>query len=84
MALASCKAAAFELGAHRISRQADQAVLVQVYAAGIVTSGATKDLVWSRSPPSPLVPDTDRERPSHYSESFAAAGDDWYIAHSSN
>lgn len=72
------------VGGHRVERLSGGRVQVTIWGAGIVTSGATKDLVWSPSPPSPLVADTDRERPTRYTVNYAAAPGGWYIEHTSN
>jgi len=72
------------VGAHRVELDADGRVRISLYCAGIVSSGVTKDLVWSPSIPSPLVSDTDRGRPSNYTVNYAALGDFWYVEHSSN
>jgi hypothetical protein len=72
------------IGGHRAERDRDGRVRVTIYGAGIVTSGTSKDLLWSPAPPTPLVADTDRDRPARYVVNYAALEDDWYIEHTSN
>ncbi len=72
------------IGGHRVERGRDARVRVMIYGAGIVTSGTSKDLLWSPAPPAPLVADTDRGRPASYVVNYAALDDGWYVEHSSN
>jgi len=72
------------VGGYRIEQHAGIATIA-LFRAGIVTSGASKNLVYApREAPSPVVVDTDRARPAHYTVSYAALGDGWYVEHSSN
>lgn len=72
------------VGGYRVGRAADAAE-ISIFRTGNVASGATKGFVLARSgAPSPVVPDTDRERASGEFISFAALGDGWYVVHESN
>jgi hypothetical protein len=72
------------VGGYRIEHHGD-ATTIALFRAGIVTSGASKDLVYSpHEVPSPVVADTDRDRPAHYTVTYAALGSGWYVEHSSN
>jgi hypothetical protein len=72
------------VGGYRIEHYAD-ATMIALFRAGIVPSGSSKNLVYApRDAPSPIVADTDRDRPAHFTESYAALGGGWYVEHSSN
>jgi hypothetical protein len=72
------------VGGYRIEHHGD-ATTIALFRAGIVPSGSSKNLVYApRDAPSPIVADTDRDRPTHFSESYAALGGGWYVEHSSN
>ncbi|MFT3698503.1 MAG: hypothetical protein QM831_35490 [Kofleriaceae bacterium] len=57
---------------------------VAMFSAGIVTSGIGKSLVWTMRAPTPIVDDTDRDRPVKFAIRYAVAGEHWYIEEMSN
>lgn len=72
------------VGGYRIHQHAG-AVTISLSRQGIVTSGASKDLVYKPGQaPSPVVLDTDRDRSQRYTVNYAALGGGWFIEHSSN
>jgi hypothetical protein len=70
------------IGGDRAARR-DSGVTVGLYRAGMVTSGVGKNVIWTPTPPAPLVADTDRDRPNSRTVNYAALSDGWYIEHSS-
>jgi hypothetical protein len=72
------------VGGYRIEHHGG-VTAIAMFRAGIVPSGASKNLVYApRDAPSPIVADTDRGRPMHFTENYAALGGGWYVEHSSN
>jgi hypothetical protein len=69
------------VGGDRAARR-DTGVTVGLYRPGVVTAGLGKNVVWSPTPPAPLVADTDRDRPNSHTVNYAALSDGWYIEHS--
>ena len=70
------------IGGDRAARR-DSGVTVGLYRAGIGTSSVGKNVVWTPTTPTPLVADTDRDRPNSRTVNYAALSDGWYIEHSS-
>lgn len=70
-----------DIGAHSASVDSAGDVTIGIYAAGIVTSGVSKDLEFTQQPPTPLVGDTDRDSGKWV---YASAGAGWYIARARN
>jgi hypothetical protein len=72
------------VGGYRIEHHGE-VTTIALFRAGIVPSGASKNLVYApRAAPSPIVADTDRSRPAHFTENYAALGGCWYVEHASN
>lgn len=73
------------LGAYRVVERRRGTIEIDLFRAGIVTSGSGKALIYSPDEvPGPLVPDTDLNRSVHYTVNYAALGDGWYVEHDSN
>lgn len=73
-----------ETGVYRLERLPGAAVGFAISRSGIVTSGTTKGLLFTAQAPSPIVADTDRDRPSRYTINYALVDKFWYIEHASN
>jgi hypothetical protein len=68
---------------HSAARR-DPITAVSLYASGIAPAGVVKSVVWSPTPPAPVVADTDSGRAGGRVVNYAALADGWYIEHESN
>jgi hypothetical protein len=62
----------------------DQIISVGLFKSGVAPSGIVKGVVFSPTPPAPIVGDTDRDRAGGRVVNYAALADGWYIEHESN
>jgi hypothetical protein len=65
-------------GAHAVARDGD-GVEIWMRLAGIIPSGSTKSIVWSKTERAPLVGDTDRVDTPH-GHHYARLVPDWYLS----